>query len=153
MIKEQMNDHVNDIILPQTKPLSPGEILGCTSPILPQSYDIVYIGDGRFHIESIMIHNPDALAYKFVRCCTIIVDSLRNPSNRYDPYSKEFTREYYDTTSMHTIRQKEIEKASHGQVWGIVLGSLGRQGSTKVLQVRTFNGKTRLYVMCLFVCF
>lgn len=53
-----------DVILPQTKPLSPGEILGCTSPVLPESYAILYIGDGRFHIESIMIHNPDAAAYK-----------------------------------------------------------------------------------------
>jgi len=52
--------------MPQTKPLSPGEILGCTSPIIPESYSILYIGDGRFHIESIMIHNPNAPAYKYV---------------------------------------------------------------------------------------
>ncbi|CAF5215274.1 unnamed protein product, partial [Rotaria magnacalcarata] len=83
IIKEQLKDHVADVIMPQAKPLSPGEILGCTSPVLPESYSILYIGDGRFHIESIMIHNPDAPAYK------------------YDPYSKEFTREYYDTKSMH----------------------------------------------------
>jgi 2-(3-amino-3-carboxypropyl)histidine synthase len=57
---------------------------------------------------------------------------------RYDPYSKEFTREYYDIKSMHTIRQNEINKAANGQVWGLVLGSLGRQGSPKVLQVK-FN--------------
>ncbi|CAF2512516.1 unnamed protein product [Rotaria sp. Silwood2] len=116
IIKEQLKDHIADVIMPQTKPLSPGEILGCTSPIIPESYSILYIGDGRFHIESIMIHNPDAPAYK------------------YDPYSKEFTREYYDTQSMHTIRQNEINKAANGQVWGLVLGSLGRQGSPKVLQ-------------------
>ena len=54
---------------------------------------------------------------------------------RYDPYSKEFTREYYDTKSMHSIRQNEINKAANGQVWGLVLGSLGRQGSPKVLEV------------------
>ncbi len=54
---------------------------------------------------------------------------------RYDPYSKEFTREYYDIKSMHTIRQNEIHKAANGQIWGLVLGSLGRQGSPKVLQV------------------
>jgi len=57
---------------------------------------------------------------------------------RYDPYSKEFTREYYDTKTMHTIRQQEIAKAAKGQVWGLVLGSLGRQGSPKVLQVNYF---------------
>jgi 2-(3-amino-3-carboxypropyl)histidine synthase len=55
---------------------------------------------------------------------------------RYDPYSKEFTREYYDIKSMHTIRQNEINKAANGQVWGLVLGSLGRQGSPKVLEVK-----------------
>lgn len=54
---------------------------------------------------------------------------------RYDPYSKEFTREYYDTAKMHRIRQSEIDKATKGQVWGLVLGSLGRQGSPKVLKV------------------
>jgi diphthamide synthase subunit DPH2 len=36
---------------------------------------------------------------------------------------------------MHNIRQNEINKAANGQVWGLVLGSLGRQGSPKVLQV------------------
>lgn len=36
---------------------------------------------------------------------------------------------------MHTIRQNEIKKAAQGQVWGLVLGSLGRQGSPKVLEV------------------
>ncbi len=57
---------------------------------------------------------------------------------RYDPYSKEFTREYYDIKSMHSIRQSEINKAANGQVWGLVLGSLGRQGSPKVLQVKYY---------------
>lgn len=65
-----MKDDVGDVIMPQTKPLSPGEILGCTSPIIPDSYSIVYIGDGRFHIESIMIHNPNAPAYKYVEYLT-----------------------------------------------------------------------------------
>ena len=58
------------IVLPQARPLSPGEILGCTSPRLEACDAIVYLGDGRFHLESIMISNPDVPAY------------------RYDPYSK-----------------------------------------------------------------
>ncbi len=119
--------------MPQTKPLSPGEILGCTSPIIPESYSILYIGDGRFHIESIMIHNPDAPAYKYVWIPS--QNSFDLFLFRYDPYSKEFTREYYDIKSMHNIRQMEINKAANGRVWGLVLGSLGRQGSPKVLQV------------------
>ncbi|MCO5611816.1 hypothetical protein L7F22_066075 [Adiantum nelumboides] len=42
------------------KPLSAGEILGCTSPKLDANElngidGIIYVGDGRFHLESIMI--------------------------------------------------------------------------------------------------
>ena len=47
--------------LPQCKPRSKGEVLGCTSPDLgveAQAGDIViFLGDGRFHIESTMIRN------------------------------------------------------------------------------------------------
>ncbi|CAF4441794.1 unnamed protein product, partial [Rotaria magnacalcarata] len=57
----------------------------------------------------------------------------------YDPYSKEFTREYYDTKSMHVIRQNAINEAAKAQVWGLVLGSLGRQGSPKVLEVKFYS--------------
>ncbi|XP_050765152.1 2-(3-amino-3-carboxypropyl)histidine synthase subunit 1 [Gymnogyps californianus] len=54
------------VCVPQCKPLSPGEILGCTSPRLAQDTDaIVYLGDGRFHLESIMIANPGIPAYSF----------------------------------------------------------------------------------------
>ena len=64
-----------DVVIPQSRPLSPGEILGCTSPSLdPAVQAIVYIGDGRFHLESIMISNPTITAYK------------------YDPYTKVLTR-------------------------------------------------------------
>ena len=55
------------IIVPQSKPLSPGEILGCTSPnvqVTTSVDSILYIGDGRFHLESIMISNPTLPAYK-----------------------------------------------------------------------------------------
>lgn len=58
------------VIVPQAKPLSPGEILGCTSPSLElekgeeDNVSIVYLGDGRFHLESIMIANPTLPAYK-----------------------------------------------------------------------------------------
>lgn len=46
------------IEIPQCKPLSPGETLGCTSPKIKNSQIVVFIGDGRFHLESVMIANP-----------------------------------------------------------------------------------------------
>ena len=105
------------ITVPQSRPLSPGEILGCTSPKLPGGVDaLIYIGDGRFHLESIMISNPQVPAYK------------------YDPYSKEFTREHYDHNLMMTTRREAILKASTAKKFGVILGTLGRQGSPKILE-------------------
>ncbi|KAK3095287.1 hypothetical protein FSP39_012811 [Pinctada imbricata] len=105
------------VTVPQAKPLSPGEILGCTSPKLPKDVSaLIYLGDGRFHLESIMISNPEIPAY------------------RYDPYSKVFSREHYDTEKMHAIRQEAINRASKGRKFGIILGTLGRQGSPKILE-------------------
>ncbi len=42
----------------KAKPLSPGEVLGCTSPKISNCDVLVYLGDGRFHLESAMIANP-----------------------------------------------------------------------------------------------
>lgn len=104
------------VTIPQAKPLSPGEILGCTSPNLSDDISaIIYLGDGRFHLESIMIANP------------LI------PSYRYDPYNKEFTREYYDHEQMRANRLRAIEKAKSARHVGVILGTLGRQGSTKIM--------------------
>ncbi|XP_067102341.1 2-(3-amino-3-carboxypropyl)histidine synthase subunit 1 [Osmerus mordax] len=105
------------VLVPQCRPLSPGEILGCTSPRLDRHVNaIIYLGDGRFHLESIMIANPDIPAY------------------RYDPYSKVFTREYYDHEAMRNLRMQAIDKARSAQTWGLILGTLGRQGSPKVME-------------------
>lgn len=141
------------ITVPQIRPLSPGEILGCTAPRLPSDVDaVIYIGDGRFHLESIMIANP------------------RVPTFRYDPYTKRFVRELYDHGEMRRMRGEAVRQAAksfgrgHGgnvsgddiaqssgsgsgrgemtakchaqrreNAWGLVLGTLGRQGSLGVL--------------------
>lgn len=51
--------------VPQVKPLSGGEVLGCTAPLLPAHSDaLVFVADGRFHLESIMIQNPLVPAYR-----------------------------------------------------------------------------------------
>ncbi|XP_039224186.1 2-(3-amino-3-carboxypropyl)histidine synthase subunit 1 isoform X1 [Crotalus tigris] len=102
---------------PQCKPLSPGELLGCTSPRLAQETDaIVYLGDGRFHLESIMIANPGIPAY------------------RYDPYSKAFSQELYAHERMQQSRKAAIRRAACAHKWGLILGTLGRQGSLAILQ-------------------
>lgn len=101
------------VLIPQITPLSKGEILGCTSPRLPNDAAdlILYLGDGRFHLESAMIHNPSLPAY------------------RYDPYSRKLTRETYAHDEMQDMRHQAIRQAQTAKRWGIILGSLGRQGN------------------------
>lgn len=107
------------VLIPQISPLSKGEILGCTSPKLDASgvdY-ILYLGDGRFHLESAMIHNPSIHAY------------------RYDPYSRRLTRELYDHDEMHGLRRAAIHSAKSAKKWGLILGSLGRQGNPHTMSM------------------
>lgn len=54
------------VAVPKCAPLSPGEVLGCTAPALPEGeHDaIVFVADGRFHLEAIMIANPTLPAYR-----------------------------------------------------------------------------------------
>lgn len=102
------------VLIPQIAPLSKGEILGCTAPRLAtmDKVDLIlYLGDGRFHLESVMIHNPEIPAY------------------RYDPYSRKLTRETYDHTEMQDLRREAITSARKAKKWGLILGSLGRQGN------------------------
>ena len=35
----------------EEKPLSRGEVLGCTSPLMPTTDCMIFLADGRFHIE------------------------------------------------------------------------------------------------------
>ena len=57
-VARELNSEGWKVEVPQAKPLSPGEILGCTSPDMRSSQALVYLGDGRFHLESAMIANP-----------------------------------------------------------------------------------------------
>ncbi|XP_012284047.1 2-(3-amino-3-carboxypropyl)histidine synthase subunit 1 [Orussus abietinus] len=102
--------------VPQSKPLSPGEILGCTAPQIRCADALVYLGDGRFHLEAAMIANPDLRAF------------------RYDPYEKKLTEEFYDHPVMRATRKSAIEIAKNAKKFGLVLGTLGRQGNPNVLQ-------------------
>lgn len=68
------------------------------------------------------------------------------PAFRYDPYTKRLTRELYDHEEMRKMRGQAVEQARDSLVedgkkekkdkeaWGIVLGTLGRQGNLRVLK-------------------
>ena len=72
---------------------------------------------------------------------------------RYDPYSKIFSSESYDHDLMRKNRMKEINKAmlSPDKTWGVILGTLGRQGNTRTLDFITKklkdNGKSVITIL------
>ena len=131
--------------IPQSKPLSPGELLGCTAPSLSsefihssdssreqqqqqqqQQLILIYVGDGRFHLEALMIANPNLIAY-----C-------------YNPYNKVLSREYYDHHEMQRMRYHSIQTSTSASTFGLILGTLGRQGSLRVLNELENRLKTSL---------
>lgn len=61
--------------------------------MLGESGCVVFVGDGRFHIESSMIMNPHLTFYQ------------------YDPFKQLLTEERYATEEMKTIRHAQIEQA------------------------------------------
>lgn len=63
---------------------------------------------------------------------------------RYDPYSKSLTQEFYNHEVMRINRESAVQLASKENRFGLILGTLGRQGSTKVL-------KTIKVILCTFI--
>ncbi|KAF5731820.1 diphthamide biosynthesis protein 1 [Tripterygium wilfordii] len=122
--KSALESHGFMVLIPQSKPLSAGEILGCTAPKVKVSSStsesetvVVFVADGRFHLEAFMIANPGIRAF------------------RYDPYIGKLFLEEYDHKGMRETRKGAIERAAgEARSWGIVLGTLGRQGNPRILE-------------------
>jgi 2-(3-amino-3-carboxypropyl)histidine synthase len=55
-IASKLKEHFAHLSVPQIKPLSPGEVLGCTSPLIEGVDALVFIADGRFHLEVRWLH-------------------------------------------------------------------------------------------------
>ena len=114
-VAAKVKDTIPGIYVGHVKPLSQGETLGCTAPLLPAGTDaLIFIADGRFHLEAAMIQNPTVSAY------------------RYDPYAKQMTTEGYDNAKMKAERWEAITKAREAKTFGLILGTLGRQGNNSI---------------------
>lgn len=105
------------VLVPQIRPLSPGEVLGCTAPRVASlgADALVFVADGRFHLEAAMVANPGLPAY------------------RWDPFVQRLFRESYDHGAMRASRAQAVRDAAAilarpGARVGVVLGTLGRQG-------------------------
>lgn len=135
MAKKKLIEYeYKNIIIPQTKPRSNGEVLGCTSPKInvnnlnneenknnQEQLKIIFLCDGRFHMESAMIANPEFEFYQ------------------YNPFLKVMTLEKYDVELMKQIRQDMIKRCKDCKTIGIIFGILGRQGNPEILSVILLN--------------
>lgn len=101
-------------LIPRAFPLSPGEVLGCTSPKL-STERVLFISEGRFHLESLMIQNPNKVYYK------------------YCPASKALSIEKHDYKRFLEIREKIKKRTEETEEYLIIFGTLGRQGSIGIL--------------------
>lgn len=59
-VHSRLKDYFSSMAVPQIKPLSPGEVLGCTSPVIEGVDALVFIADGRFHLE-VCYHRQQAV--------------------------------------------------------------------------------------------
>jgi len=112
----ELSAHFPHCQIPQAKPLSAGETLGCTAPVFVGVDSLVFVADGRFHLEAAMIRNPQVQAF------------------RYDPYGKVLSRERYEVDKMKAVRLSAIAQARDATTFGLVLGTLGRQGSPPIFR-------------------
>ncbi|RHW73644.1 diphthamide synthesis protein [Trypanosoma brucei equiperdum] len=128
---QMLENHFHQpVVVPQNKPLSRGELLGCTSPVLdPTAVDLVlYVGDGRFHLEAFLIAHPTLNALQ------------------YDPYKKTMTTESYNTSEMRTLRREAVQLGKAASSFALIMGTLGRQGNPRlvdrIMQLAEKRGKT-----------
>ncbi|GAB5372403.1 hypothetical protein AAMO2058_001662400 [Amorphochlora amoebiformis] len=112
----QFKDRVT-IVVPRALPLAPGETLGCTSPRVPKDVDVVvFISDGVFHLESAMLQNRHVPVFY-----------------RFDPYTKSLICSKYPSRRIVSGRIQVISQAKTARVWGLIHGTLGRQGNPAIV--------------------
>jgi len=120
LIKVYLSIIFKSLEIPQTKPLSPGEVLGCTSFSTGNQSGVIYIGDGKFHIESVLFFNPNVKIIQF------------------NPFTRCLILLGFKFTEIIIERENFIEKAIFSpRSCNFFFGAL-RQGSVKILKTINF---------------
>ena len=94
---------------------------------------IIFLSDGRFHIESTMIYNPTQKYYQ------------------YNPYNKKLTIERYGHKQMKELRLASINAAKSAKYFGLIFGTLGRQGDPDLLSriITLLESQKKEYIVLL----
>ncbi len=65
----------------------------------------------------------------------MMISNPNTPAFKYDPYTKKITTEEYNHDCMLSTRKQSVNDSMTAIKFGIILGTLGRQGSSTVLDV------------------
>ena len=105
--------------IPREYPLARGEFLGCTSSVIenPETVSwVLFIADGRFHLESLLISYPELKVL------------------RYDPFLGAIQEERLNGSELYSQRKIAIRKFKQSQKrLGIFISTLGRQGNIEIV--------------------
>jgi 2-(3-amino-3-carboxypropyl)histidine synthase len=98
VIKERLTARgYSEVSIPHVKPLSPGEVLGCTAPAIitdstladdVKDHVVLFIADGRFHLEAVMMANRQNPNIRYIR---------------YDPMMRKIFEERFDHLMMDEV--------------------------------------------------
>ncbi|AAK39863.1 hypothetical protein (nucleomorph) [Guillardia theta] len=103
----------NDFKFSKISPLSQGEILGCTTHSGTFIKNFIYLGDGRFHPEGLVLSNPGSKIMQ------------------YNPITRQFINFDLKLSEIIFYREKEAYKIlSNSKIMGFIKGSMGRQGAS-----------------------
>jgi 2-(3-amino-3-carboxypropyl)histidine synthase len=112
-IKKNTCAYFKFFIPKNNRPLSPGEVLGCTGYEKKNFHTFLYLGDGRFHLESIIISNFNGRFLQF------------------NPYCKTLSIVGFKTLHLLYEREKSLKNSlKNRENFGYILSSLGRQSGT-----------------------
>ncbi|TPP62341.1 Diphthamide biosynthesis protein 1 [Fasciola gigantica] len=103
--KKALEQQGYTVCIPHCSPLSPGELLGCTSPKVSEVQAFSHLGNLSQEKSSVACYNRPLL-----------------PAYRYDPYDKSITQEYYDHKLMRRRRKAAIDAAKSANHFGLILG-------------------------------
>lgn len=84
--RQRLSSEFPSLAVPKVRPLSPGEVLGCTAPVLDQqglgdADALAFLSDGRFHLEAIMIANPSLPAYRWAGALLLAIPCLASAAS------------------------------------------------------------------------
>ncbi|KAL0231956.1 hypothetical protein PCE1_002953 [Barthelona sp. PCE] len=96
--------------------LPEGVVLGCTAPKLKNIDAVLYVGDGRFHPEAMLLQNPGITLYK------------------YDPLAPEPEVRLFEYNALEIVNRRQLSMNRIAGMQRVVVleGILGKQGDSKL---------------------